>query len=299
MSEININIDSKLIECLDQFKANEFKNIEKEINLDRNMPFAFMGLGEIGEELSLYMFPNSYGSASKGGCAFDNKEINESGNVVFAREIKMCSLDGSKECINKECKGDKKIGHKAPAFQSKCIYCNNSEFETKTDSRCGISVKPHIEWAINKDILKEYILISVKYNKDSDCINLHCWKILSDNEYFKDYILNQSNNGTGGTCNCLPYSIDFHLSGPITLFEIELFRDNNKINYYNLSNTEYDDIPKYNKNTGKALKFQYTVSEDPFMENTHINYKDNIKKFKLKSGKNNCLGKVRGKTTRK
>jgi hypothetical protein len=287
-----------LLNCFDDFKENEFKNIEKEINLNRNMPFAFLGLGEIGEELALYMFPKSYGSASKGGCAFDNKEIDRLGNVVLAREIKMCSLDGSKECVNKECKGTKNIGHKAPAFQEKCIYCKGSDFEVKTDSRCGISVKPHIEWAINKDILKEYVLISVKYDRGSESIYIHCWKVMCDNEYFKDYILNQSKYGKGGSCNCLPYSIDFHLSGPITLFEIELFKDCNKIHYYDLSNTVHDAIPKYNKNTGKQLQFQYTVSDDPFMENTSINYTENINKFKLKSGKNNCLGKVRGKTTR-
>ena len=291
-------IPPELLNCINDFKNNEFKNILKEKTLDRNMPFAFGGLGDVGEELALYMFPESYGSASKGGCAFDNKELDDTGNVILAREIKMCSLDGSKECINKECKGSQTVGHKAPAFQDKCIYCKGSEFKTIHDSRCGISVKPHIDWAVDKSILKEYILIAVKYNRDYDSIYMHGWKVLSDNEYFKDYILNQAKHGKGGTCNCLPYSIDFHLSGPITLFEIELFKDSNKINYYDLSNTVHDTIPKYNKNSGKPLKYQYTVPDDPFMENTSINYSDNINKFKLKSGKKNCLGKVRGKTTR-
>ena len=34
-------------------------------------------IGDLGEELALYMYPLSIGGSSKGGIAFDNKEINE------------------------------------------------------------------------------------------------------------------------------------------------------------------------------------------------------------------------------
>lgn len=300
--------------CLNEFKEDEFKNILKEETLARNMPFAFTGLGELGEELCLHMYPESYGSASKGGCAFDNKNI-VNGELVSAKEVKVCSLDGSKECINKICvdkkykdephkDNSKKIGHKAPAFQLKCIYCNESNFKTIHDSRCGISTKPHIEWAIQKSILKEYILFAIKYNRDTDnrdndSISIHCCKIMSDNDYFKDYIVNQNEKGKGKSCNCLPYSIDFHLSGPITLFRLDLYKDRNEIHSYNLSNMEPDNIPKNNYNTNKKLQYQYCDGvDDPFINTDSITYNENISKFKLKSGKKNCLGKARGKTTR-
>tara|TARA_Y100000768_G_scaffold359879_1_gene316717 strand:- start:162 stop:1061 length:900 start_codon:yes stop_codon:yes gene_type:complete len=298
-------MDSKIIDRLNEFKEAEFKNIKKEETLCRNMPFAFTELGELGEELCLYMFPGSYGSASKGGCAFDNKEIDEEENTVLARESKVCSLNGSKECINNECKDKKnkseknKVGHKAPAFQKECIYCHKSDFKLIHDSRCGISTKPHIEWAIQKSILKEYILFAIKYNMDTASIYIHCWKIMSNNEYFKDYIINQHEKGSGGTCNCLPYSIDFHLSGPITLFKLDLYKDHNEIHSYNLSNMEPDNIPKYNYNTKNNLQYQYCDGvDDPFINTDSINYNENIHKFKYKSGKKNCLGKARGKTTR-
>jgi len=284
---------------LNEFKEDEFKNIQKEKELCLNHCFAFTDLGGLGEELVLYMYPDSYGSASKGGCAFDNKNIDEDGNVVSAREVKVCSLDGSKECISKKCKDDRRMGHKAPAFQPKCIYCSESKFKTIHDSRCSISTKPHIEWAIEKDIMKEYILFTVKYNEGNDSISMNCWKIMSDNEYFKDYIVNQHEKGDGGSCNCVPYSIDFHLSGPISLFEIELFKDRNEVHNYDLSNMKNDDIP-YRNNNKNTLRFKYCEGVNPFIHEKieSIDYIKNINKFKLKSGKKTCLGKVRGKTTR-
>ena len=292
-------------EILKELSVREFRNIDKERNSSRNMPYAFTGLGEVGEELCLYMFPNSYGSASKGGCAFDNKEIDEEGNTVLAREVKMCCLNGSKECINKECKHKKtngkkhELGHKAPAFQKECIYCHKSEFKLIKDSRCGISVKPHIEWAIEKNILKEYILFTVDYDEQTERINITCWKIMSNNVYFKDYIINQNEKGSGSTCNCVPYSMDFHLSGPIPLFNVDLYKDHHEIHSYNLNNMKPAPIPKYNQNTGQRLQYQFCDGiSDPFTHSDEIDYNENIHKFKLKSGKKTCLGKERGKTTR-
>ena len=37
-------------------------------------------MGELGEELCLYIYPNGYGMASKGGIAFDNLEYKDNQN---------------------------------------------------------------------------------------------------------------------------------------------------------------------------------------------------------------------------
>ena len=104
-----------LFERLSQWGQDENRNILKEKKLNRNLPFAFLGMGELGEELCLYMYPNSYGMASKGGIAFDNLEYKDNenklkpDNVKFAREIKFVCLDGSKACT--------KCNNKSPRFQ--------------------------------------------------------------------------------------------------------------------------------------------------------------------------------------
>ena len=68
----------------------------------------------LGEQLVLSMFPSTFGSASKGGMAFDNKTLDEDKNIQEAKEIKFINLNGSKECI--KCK------KKCPTFQQICVF---------------------------------------------------------------------------------------------------------------------------------------------------------------------------------
>tara|TARA_A100001015_G_C14837340_1_gene651024 strand:+ start:46 stop:933 length:888 start_codon:yes stop_codon:yes gene_type:complete len=287
----NSNIKLKIDEFLDEFKNNEFKNIKKEIEYNRDQPYAFTELGGVGEELALKMYPKYIGSASKGGCAFDIKLENEDrSETIDAKEVKMISLDGSKKCKN--------CNRKAPRFQLKCLKCEDSNFEMKSDSRAGISASAHCEYI---EIISEYIIMACKYNDDKNCIWIIAWKIKSNNEYFNDYITNQCNNGKGDTVNCLPGSMDFHLSGPIKLFEYELYENKLETIFFNLDNNNYEDIPKYNFNTSHKLGYKYT---DPqfkkiFDDIDSINYLENIDKFVKKSGKKTTLGKERGTTTRK
>ena len=104
----------------------------------------------------------------------------------------------------------------------------------------------------------------------------------SNNEYFDDYITNQCDNGKGNTVNCLPGSVDFHLSGPINLFEFELYPDYNNELYFNLENDEYEKIPKNNLITGNPLR-EYKYKEEQFknmFDNTDsVDYLENIDKF--------------------
>ena len=287
----NDNIKLDIDTFLDNFKNNQFKNIKKEIEYKRDQPYAFTELGGVGEELALKMYPKYIGSASKGGCAFDIKLENEDrSETIDAKEVKMISLDGSKEC--------KQCHRKAPRFQLTCLKCGGCDFKMNMDSRAGISAKAHCEY---KKIISEYIIIACKYNDDKSCINIKAWKIKSDNEYFNDYITNQCNNGKGDTVNCLPGSIDFHLSGPIKLFEYELYNDKSETIFFNLDNNNYEDIPKDNFNTSIKLKYKYNDPQfKKIFDNTDsINYLENIDKFVKKSGKKTTLGKERGNTVRK
>ena len=223
---------------IQEWAKNEKKNIVKEQNLNKNHSFAFTNIGDLGEELALYMYPLSIGGSSKGGIAFDNKEINENKETINAREIKVVCLEGSKQC--NKCK------NKCPRFQNHCLYCNKeSSFKLISDSRAGISASAHIKY---KNVLSEYIIFIIEYNEQTSIIDFKCFKILSSNIYFNKYIENQYKNSTSNTCNLLPYSYDWHLSGPIKIIDIKINISINEpkidILFYNMNSIIYEKVPK-------------------------------------------------------
>ena len=283
------HIKREVLVVLGEWKDNEFINMAKERNSERNQPYAFQSVGGVGEEIALALYLEFIGSGSKGGCAHDLRKVDDEFNTIEAKEVKMVSLDGSKECTHCE--------KKAPRFQERCVNCKNDSFKYYADSRAGISAKAHINY---KDILNEYIIIVCKYNDDKQCINIKAWKILSDNEYFNDYIYNQHKNGKKDTCNCLPGSMDFHLSGPIKLFEFNLYKDMIEETFFDINNDKYEPIPKCNFNTGRNLKYVYLDDScEIFNDNDSIPYVENIKYFKKKSEKKTGHGKERGEVVRK
>jgi len=280
-------IKTTLLTLLDEYKGREFKNIEKEQLTNRDQTYAFQNMGNIGEEIGLVLNPGYLGSASKGGCAYDLRKEDDEFSLIDAKEVKCASLDGSKICI--PCK------RKCPRFQKICLKCKKSDFKLKADSRAVISAKSHIKYTK----ISEYIFIVVKYCEGREAMNILCWKIKSDNKYFNDYIVNQGETG-GDWCNCLPGSMDFHLSGPIKLFEIYLYKEKNVIIYCDINNNEYEDIPLMNFNTMQQLKYNYyDESLDLFKDGDKIDYVGNIHHFKLKSDRSNTHGKKRGIVNRK
>jgi hypothetical protein len=272
----------ELIEELKLWGNNEKRAIHKEKTLNRNMSFAFSGMGDLGEELTLYIFRNSIGSASKGGMAFDNKEVDVDGKIVMAREVKTVCKEGTKEC--KKCKS------KCPRFQPKCISCENTtDFKLIGDSRAGISAKAHIKY---KKIILEYIIWVVKYDEPNEIINLTCHKFLSSNNYFNNYIENQHNNSTSDTCNLLPYSYDWFLSGAIKIIDIDINISSEPIvnvKYYDINSNTPDDVPI--TIFSKTLVKEYNITEELTTYENII-----IKNIQLK---NKQFNKDRGKVTRK
>ena len=59
-------------DLLDDEMASQLTKIKFEKKYNKNISVAFDGMGKFGELLATIIFPESIGSASKGGCAFDN-----------------------------------------------------------------------------------------------------------------------------------------------------------------------------------------------------------------------------------
>ena len=203
----NINI----IEFIDDYIGEEVKNINKEKNTNKNISKAFSrGIGGFGEELSIIINPSSYVSASKGGCAFDNFELDENGNIKCATEVKTCCHIQPKEC--------KTCAKKAPYFQQTCVFCGKNEFKIIKDSRFSIDSKAHFEYA---DLLTKYLLVYI-YIDQYEMICLNTYIIDSKNTYFTNYLRNQKDNSDkSNTCNLVPHSYDFYASGPVPIIEMK------------------------------------------------------------------------------
>lgn len=286
-----------LYERLAQWGQDENRNILKEKKLNRNLPFAFLGMGELGEELCLYMYPNSYGMASKGGIAFDNLEYKDNenklkpNNVKFAREIKFVCLDGSKACT--------KCNNKAPRFQDCCVLCGNDTFDFKADSRAGIQAKEHFKYI---DLLQEYIIFVSKYNDDNKTISIKCFKFLSSNEYFNTYLKTIKDDTKAGHANFLPFSFDWHMSGPMMLFDLNIEQNGDiKENYFNLDNTIIDNFPLkklIKKQDIDCLSEEQKQKYNDFKstDTETISYEDATSLFRIR--KKSC-GKSRGVVSRK
>jgi hypothetical protein len=288
-------IKGNIFDEISDWAKNEFKHIRREKTFNKNMSFAFTDLGDTGELFTLILYPDSIGSSSKGGCAFDNKEYNEDYTFKITREVKFLSLDGSKIC--KTCESLNKTNGtkretKVPRFQPKCLFCKESNFYIPKDSRWGISAKAHKDYCNDTYKLNEYILFLSEFDETNNCINLKCYKIFSSNKYFSDYIENQYENGKGNTCNFQPNSWDFYLSGPSKLFDINI--DENGIIsevFFDLDNKKIMNVPKsIIKKNKQYCSYSEFIPEDGLEYSSIIGFCERKKK---------ALGKKRGTVSRK
>ena len=72
----------------------ELERIQDEEADNLNISQAFDGIGKFGEILTTAIFAGSIGSASKGGCAFDNHCL----RTNKKREVKTCCIIQPKIC---------------------------------------------------------------------------------------------------------------------------------------------------------------------------------------------------------
>jgi hypothetical protein len=283
-----MSIRNSIKEFISEYFSYELKNIIKEKHGIKNITYAFRGIGEIGEELATVIYPNSFCSPSKGGCAFDNNEYDAEGNLWLAREIKTCCLLQPKIC--------KKCLKKTPYFQELCVFCKTGNFKYVNDSRFGIDSKAHFEY---EKYLKEYILILIEHNNNIiDNFTFKIFKINSDNKYFTNYLKNQlENSSKSNTCNLLPYSYDFYASGPIKITDITLDFNGNIIDEY----IDIDNLQAIDFDTGKLNEKEKVVYGINCLDNTSsvsslfIPYEEIKDKLVLREKK---LNKNRGVTTR-
>jgi hypothetical protein len=281
-----------LTEELKEFGINERNNIAKEKTKNKNQLYAFTGVGNLGENLTVEMYPETIGSGSKGGMAFDNKTLDDTKKVIAAKEVKTVSLIGTKECKNETCK------QKCPPFQEKCCYCGGKSFKFNSDSRAGISSDAHIKY---KDIIDNYIIFVQDYDDETKIISLKAYKFVSKNDYFDKYIQNQYDSGKkkGGTCNFCPYSYDWFMSGPITIMDVVIdINDVKPIITYHLYNPLleiYDKVPmsKFQKllNNDELPKLNINSLNQDYLEYEYISTIFNIR--------TKSIGKSRGITSRK
>jgi hypothetical protein len=145
----------------------ELERILDEETDNLNISQAFDGIGKFGEILTTAMFPGSIGSASKGGCAFDNHCL----RTNKKREVKTCCIIQPKICnicakpppkeptnvedivgsilaeiIDKIAGQPVGAGQtKVPFFQKRCLFCGETaNFTYPKDSRFSSNDESHL-----------------------------------------------------------------------------------------------------------------------------------------------------------
>ena len=287
----------------------ELERIQDEETDNLNISQAFDGIGKFGEILTTTIFPGSIGSASKGGCAFDNHCL----ITNKKREVKTCCIIQPKICnvcakhSPKESTDisdivgkilseiiDKIAGQslgagqtKVPFFQKKCIFCGETtNFSYPKDSRFSIDCKAHFAY---ENQIVEYVFHLIDYKDDK--IIFETFVIQSANRYFRQMLKNQLEKGASAHCNFLPKSHDFYSSAPIKILEMVYTREKNIQSFiFDPENREICEYPMelLSKELKKSLKV------DP--QKTHISYE--ALEDKLEPKKKN-FGKIRGTVTRK
>ena len=294
----------------------ELERIQDEEADNLNISQAFDGIGKFGEILTTAIFAGSIGSASKGGCAFDNHCL----RTNKKREVKTCCIIQPKTCnsctqINKDNEHSSSVtaivssilseiidkiaaplaepAHpspnqtKVPFFQKRCLFCGETvNFTYPKDSRFSIDCKAHFAYEAQ---IVEYIFHLIDYKDDR--IIFETFVIQSANRYFRQMLKNQLEKGSSAHCNFLPRSHDFYSSAPIKILEMVYTRDQQVASFvFNPENREICDYPVelLSKELKKSLKM------DP--QKTHISYEE--LEDKLEPKKKN-FGKIRGAVTRK
>jgi hypothetical protein len=288
---INTNTMDKTQSLLVRQFNYELERIQDEETDNLNISQAFDGIGKFGEILTTAMFPGSIGSASKGGCAFDNHCL----LTNKKREVKTCCIIQPKICnscvqINKDKEDKEKIDSssiegvvgsilaeiiekidpsraqpaplspnqtKVPFFQKRCLFCGETiNFAYPKDSRFSIDCKAH--FAYEADIV-EYVFHLIDYKDDR--IIFETFVIQSANKYFRQMLKNQLEKGASAHCNFLPKSHDFYSSAPIKILEMVYTRDKQIQTFvFNPENREICEYPVelLSKELKKSLKMDHS-----------------------------------------
>jgi hypothetical protein len=304
----------------------ELERIQDEETDNLNISQAFDGIGKFGEILTTAIFAGSIGSASKGGCAFDNHclltnkkrevktcciiqpkicnscvQINKDNEAKEAREkIDSSSVEGVVSSILAEiiekidpssAQQPQAVQHspnqtKVPFFQKRCLFCGET-VNFSYPKDSRFSIDCKAHFAYEADIV-EYVFHLIDYKDDR--IIFETFVIQSANRYFRQMLKNQLEKGASAHCNFLPRSHDFYSSAPIKILEMVYTKDKQIQSFvFNPENREICEYPVelLSKELKKSLKM------DP--QKTHISYEE--LEDKLEPKKKN-FGKLRGAVVR-
>ena len=230
----NKRIKNNILQVLLKYIREQKEKIIEEKG-SRNVSRAFLGIGDEGEYWATILFHDTWGCASKGGCAFDNIYFDQTEQrIISAKEIKTCCRIQPKDCTY--------CHRKVAYFKDKCPFCDNDSFKYNNDSRFSIDAKSHVDY---KNKIRQYLVFVIDNILNE--INIKCFVINSSNSWFDQYINNQLNGSAkSNTCNMLPYKFDFHCSGSIKIFDISFNLDQEDdycIHFFDRFNNVYENIP--------------------------------------------------------
>lgn len=165
------------------------------------MPFSFPDIDRYGEALCASL-SGLKGSGTKGsGADLTDGRIQD--------EVKTVCL-----CQPSRCAG---CDRRSPWSYTACAHCGSTELERMTDSRFGINAAAHLK---DKDTLRQYWCVALEH-VEGDVFQTTVWTIQSSNAYFAAYVDQQAKQSSK-TCNLLPRSYDFVLSGAKRVFQVQM-----------------------------------------------------------------------------
>jgi hypothetical protein len=172
-------------------------HMERTFGKDLRMPFSFPDIDRFGEGL-FGLMSGMKGSGTKGsGADLTDGRIQD--------EVKTVNL-----CQPSRCKACSKENNqkRSPWSDTVCAHCGSSDLEKIDDSRFGISASAHMK---DEGTIRRYCLVAIEH-EEGDLFKITCWTIMSEDKYFSEYVEKQAKQ-TSKTCNLLPRSFDFKMSG--------------------------------------------------------------------------------------
>jgi hypothetical protein len=175
-------------------------HMERTFGQQLRMPFSFPDEARFGEALC-GLLTGLKGSGTKGsGADLSDGRIQD--------EVKtLC------RCQPWKCADCKK---RTPWAHTVCGHCGSKSLKRMGDTRFGISATAHIK---DKDTLRQYWCVAIDWVRD-DIYQTIVWRIDASNSYFNAYVNEQHEHGSD-TCNLLPRSYDFVLSGAKRVLQVE------------------------------------------------------------------------------
>jgi hypothetical protein len=176
-------------------------HMERTLGVQLRMPFSFPDIDRYGEALC-GLLTGLKGSGTKGsGADLSDGRIQDEVKTVCLCQPWRCTV----------CK------KRTPWTHTVCGHCGTASLERMGDSRFGISASAHLK---DRATLRNYWCVALDH-VSGDVYRTTVWKIDATNAYFNTYVEQQHAHGSD-TCNLLPRSYDFVLSGALRVLQVDM-----------------------------------------------------------------------------